>query len=50
VFFTDAIALAGLVQPDYGWRRYTDIVYVQFAIPFSSYKALEAAEPYRHST
>ena len=34
-------------RPDYGWRRYLDIVYVQFAIPFSSYKALHATEPYR---
>jgi len=34
-------------KPDYGWRRYLDIVFIQFAIPYSCYKAYECAEPYR---
>jgi len=38
-----------IMQPDYGWRRYVDIVWVQFAIYFSCYKAIDCAEPYRTS-
>lgn len=37
------------MQPDYGWRRYMDIVWVQFSIYFSCYKAIDCAEPYRTS-
>ena len=35
------------MQPDYGWRRYVDVAYVQFSIYFSCYKAIGCAEPYR---
>jgi len=34
-------------KPDYGWRRYVDIIFIQFAIPYSCYKAYACAEPYR---
>jgi hypothetical protein len=34
-------------KPDYGWRRYVDIVYIQLAIPFAVCKAMSVPEPYR---